>query len=89
VALDDTSDDGEEFVGFDEVLSTSASKSEVDDLEISCFNQSSRAESNTYQKNYKVLQKQMEALQKIMEGGGRKRSEGGKKRYPLSITNHR
>lgn len=48
VALDVTSDDGEEFVGFDEVSSTSADKSEVEDLEVRCFNQFSGAESNAY-----------------------------------------
>jgi hypothetical protein len=40
VALDGTSDDGEEFVGFNEVSSTSADESDVqvNNLEVSCFN---------------------------------------------------
>jgi hypothetical protein len=48
VALDDTFDDHEEFVGFDEVSSTSADESGVDDLEVSRFNQFSRTKSDTY-----------------------------------------
>jgi hypothetical protein len=44
VALDVTSD-GEEFVGFNEMSSTSADESEVEDLEVRCFNQFSGAES--------------------------------------------
>lgn len=34
VALDSTSDNGEEFIGFDEVSLTSADESEAEDLEV-------------------------------------------------------
>ena len=94
VESNDGSDSGEEFVGFNEVASSSSNESEGDnELEVSSIPENLRPKSNAYhyasmQVNYKALQKEMEALRKQIENGGgrKKRSVGGKagkKRYAV------